>query len=216
MKNANKKTTTSTILTLAEGQQKPCIKLELKNIVFPKWSDIGLIGMMFRQYLKTKEQPEGNLYDEAKFQTVLRVLRGKVLMNNKPDTYCWKFSKLESAKDVRPIGTNCAEGLIALTDVLNEIEDIEEKKLLADMFSKLKEDLLLVTTPAENRTCIEVTEELYNAGITFCVDEWMDTDENGDASVTNLEIGDFLIVTDSGVYCIRREEFFETHNLSKS
>lgn len=212
---ANKATTTSTILALAKGQQKPCIKLEIKNIVFPKWSDIGLMGMMFRQYLRTKEQPEGNLYDEAKFQTVLRVLRGKVLMNNRPDTYCWKFNKLESAKDVRPIGTNCADGLIALTDVLNEIKDIEEKKLLADMFSKLKEDLLLVTTSAENRTCIEITKELYNAGLTFCVDEWMDTDENGEAPVTNLEVGDFLILTDSGVYCIRGEEFLDTHNLSK-
>lgn len=210
---ANKNVTTAKILSLASNSKRDCIKLELKNIVFPKWSDMGLMGMMFRQYLRTKEQPEGNLYDEAKFQTVLRILRGKVLMNNRPDAYCWKFNKLETAKDVQPIGTNCADALLSLMDVLNGIENLEEKKLLADMFAKMKEDLLLVTTPAENRSCIEITQELYDAGITFCIDEWMDTDEDGNAPITNLQIGDFLIVNENSVYRIGRDEFIETHEL---
>ena len=204
---------TLNILTLAAGKVQPCTKLEMQNIVFPKWSDIGLLGMMFRQCLMTKEQPNGNIYDEAQFQTVLRVLGGKLLMENRPDTYCWKFSKLQKAQNVRPIGVNCAEAILTMTEVLSTVTAQSEKTMLADMFANMKKDLLLVTSPAEQRTCIEVTQDLYNAGITCCVDEWMDADENGESEATLLNVGDFLIVTASGVYCIRRAEFLETHTL---
>ena len=209
----NKTNSTRQILTLAAGKVQPCTKLEMQNIVFPKWSDIGLLGMMFRQCLMTKEQPTGNIYDEAQFQTVLRVLDGKLLMESRPDTYCWKFSKLQKAKNVRPIGVNCAEAILTMTEVLATVTDQSEKTMLTDMFANMKKDLLLVTSPAEQRVCIEFSQELHDAGITHCVDEWMDVDENGYAEATLLNVGDFLIVTDSGVYCIRRAEFLETHSL---
>lgn len=207
----NKFETTKRILEV--GNILDCTKLELQNIVFPKWSDLGLMGLIFRQCVSTKEQPAGNIYDEAIFQTVLRVLDGKVLMSDRPDCYCWKFSKVESAKGVKVIGTNSAEGLISLCTVLSSITEESEKKMVADMFANLKKDLLLVTTPAENRYCIEVTQEMFLSGITACVDEWMETDENGMASATQLCIGDYLIVTDSGIYRIGRDEFMETHKL---
>lgn len=208
----NKIETTKRILE--EGNVVNCIKLELQNIVFPKWSDLGMLGMMFRQCVATKEQPEGNIYDEAVFQTVLRVLDGKVLMSDRPDCYCWKSSKVKSAKDVKVVGTNSAEGLISLCSVLNDVTSDSEKKMLADMFANMKKDLLLVTTPAEERRCIEVTREMYDAGITACVDEWMDADEDGMAAATNLCIGDYLIVTCDGVYRVGRDEFMETHRLA--
>ena len=75
----NKKTRTQEILAI--GSQRRCIKLELRNIVYPKWSDMGLDGLIFRQCLKTKAQPTGNIYDEAVFQTVLRIIGGKVLIS---------------------------------------------------------------------------------------------------------------------------------------
>ena len=205
----NKNETTLKILSM--GKKVPCTKLELQNIVFPKWSDLGLVGMMFRQCVSTKEQPTGNIYDEAVFQTVLRIIGGKVLMTGRPDCYCWKYSKVEAAKNVRMVGTNSAAGLINLCEVLASINNEEEKKMIADMFANSKKDLLLVTTPAENRTCIEVTPELYAAGITHCVDEWMDTDSDGNAEATALCVGDYLIVTSSGVYRIGHDEFVETH-----
>lgn len=211
MKKINKIETTKRILE--KGTIENCVKLELQNIVFPKWSDLGLIGMMFRQCVVTKEQPEGNIYDEAVFQTVLRVLDGKVLMSDRPDCYCWKYSKIKSAKNVKIVGTNSAEGLISLCSVLGAITSESDKKMLADMFANMKKDLLLVTTPAENRHCIEVTREMYDAGITACVDEWMDADEYGMASATTLCIGDYLIVTNDGVYRVGRDEFMETHRL---
>lgn len=205
----NKSETTSKILNM--GKKIPCTKLELQNIVFPKWSDLGLVGMMFRQCVSTKEQPNGNIYDEASFQTVLRIIGGKVLMTGRPDCYCWKYSKVEKSKNVRMVGTNSASGLITLCEVLAGINDEEEKKMIADMFANSKKDLLLVTTPAEERTCIEVTPELYAAGITHCVDEWMEVDSEGNAEATALCVGDYLIVTDSGVYRIGHDEFVETH-----
>ena len=78
------------------------------------------------------------------------------------------------------------------------------------MFSHMKKDLLLVTTPEEKRTCIEI-----NAGNTFtyCVDQWMETDSEGYAEATRLQFGDYLIVSDSGVYRVGHDEFRATHKL---
>lgn len=205
----NKKNMTEMIMDM--GEMKGCTKLAMQNIVFPKWSDLGLAGMMIRQCVSTKEQPAGNIYDEAIFQVVLRVIGGKVLMNGRPDCYCWKQSKVANSKDVQLVGTNSADGLINLCGILDSISDQTEKSMMADMFANLKKDLLLITTPAENRICIEVTADLYNSGITHCVDEWMETDENGYAEATELQIGDFMIVTNSGVYRVGRDEFIETH-----
>lgn len=196
---------------LAMGTKVSCTKLEMNNIVFPKWSDLGLAGMMIRQCVSTKEQPAGNIYDESVFQIVLRVIGGKVLMNGRPDCYCWKHSKVENAKDVKLVGTNSAAGLINLCGVLDSVTDGTEKSMMADMFANLKKDLLLITTPSEKRTCIRVTASMYESGITHCVDEWMDTDENGNAEATQLQVGDYLIVSSFGVYRIGREEFLETH-----
>lgn len=206
---ANKALTTKRILK--DGFQKPCTKLELQNIIFPKWDELGLIGMMFRQCVATKEQPSGNIYDEGTFQTVLRVVGGKVLISDRPDCYCWKFSKVTSAKSIAKIGSCSAEGILNLCNVLNGITCEKERTLVAEMFTNLKNDLLLVTTPAEKRTCIEVTEVMYYSGIRYCVDEWMETDDHGEAEATSLCIGDYLIVTDSGLYRIGHDEFCETH-----
>ncbi len=209
MAKINKEMTTRNILKT--GKQLNCVKLELQNIVFPKWSDLGLMGLIFKQCVSTKEQPSGNIYDEAVFQTVLRVIGGKVLMSGRPDCYCWKFSKVSGAKDVKVVGTNSAEGLINLCSVLSGIADETDQKMLADMFANMKKDLLLVTTASEERRCIEVTKELYDAGITACVDEWMEADENGEAESTQLQIGDYLIITANGVYRVGHDEFVETH-----
>lgn len=207
-----KSETTKRILEV--GNTIGCIKLELQNIVFPKWSDLGIMGMIFRQCVSTKEQPAGNIYDEAVFQTVLRVIGGKVLMSDRPDCYCWKLSKVTNAKNVKVIGTNSAEGLISLCSVLSSVTSESEKKMLADMFANLKKDFLLVTTPAENRYCIEVTQEMYDTGITACVDEWMETDENGMAEATQLYVGDYVIVTgNNSLYRVGHDEFEKTHRI---
>ena len=216
----NKVAVTETVIDKIAGSIRPCIKLGLDNIVFPKWSDLGLLGMIFSQKIKTKEQPTGCDYDEATYQVVMRVINGKVLMTGgRPDAYTWKHSKvtpyLDDPSKIRLIGTNSATAVLNLSEVMSTIENQEEKLILADMFCSLNKDLLLVSTESENRLCAEVTKELYDAGLTACVDTWMQTDENGDADATLLNIGDFLIInTDfTEVYCIRRDVFLETHSL---
>lgn len=211
MMSANKKETTERIFAL--GKQIPCTKLEMKNIIFPKWDELGLLGLMLRQCVVTKEQPQGNIYDETKFRIVMRIIRGRVLMEGKPDCYCWKFDKVEKATDKHLIGSNSAEGMKNACSLLTEIEDEKERTLFADMLASLKRDLIVATTPAEKRTCIEITQELYDKGVTFCVDSWMEVDESGMALYTALNVGDFLIVEGDSVYCIRHKEFMLTHEL---
>lgn len=199
---------------LERGIPCRCLKMEMHNIVFPQWDELGLIGMMFSQCLKTKEQPDGHIYDEAKFQPVLRILSGKVLISDKPDCYCWSFDKIRSASSVLDIGTATPGGILNLCNVLNSIHEHSEKALVADMFASLKRNLLLVTTPTEIRRCIQITQDLYDSGITHCVDEWMEVDENGMAEATELSVGDYVNVTEKGLYRIGLKEFMETHVLA--
>jgi hypothetical protein len=216
----NKAEATAKIHAMADKHTSPCVKLPLQNIVFPKWSDLGLLGMIFAQKIKTKEQPLGCDYDEAVYQVVMRVINGKVLMTGgRPDAYTWRQSKVEDVlsdpSKIRLIGTNSAAGLVALSEILATIADADERMIFADMFCNLKKDRLLVKTDAEERRCIEVTQDLFDAGLTVCVDSWMTPDENGEAEATQLSVGDFLIVEkDGSVYCVRRDEFAETHSVS--
>ena len=210
----NKKATTDRILRM--GKQIHCTKLPISNIVFPKWDDNGLFGMMLRQCVATKEFPEGHIYEEAQFQLVLRVLDGKVLMSDRPDCYCWRLEKVlkeEKKGNVRPIGVNSANGLLNLMEVMRTVTDPKESKLLADMFVSWNKDLMLVALPAEERICIVVTQEMLDAGITHCVNSYDDPDENGDAPATPIYVGDILIVEDNGVYRVGREEADVTYRL---
>lgn len=208
----NKNETTRRIINI--GKAMACQKLEMQNLVFPKWDELGLIGMMFRQCVSTKEQPLGNIYDETTYQVVLRVLDGRVLMAGRPDCYCWKHSKVDNAKNITVIGTHSADGLLVLSSILESVTDESEKKMLADMFVSLGKDLLMVTTPAENRWCIEISQEMYDSGITACVDEWMEEDESGMAEATQLSVGDYVIVTgNNNLYRVGHDEFLETHRI---
>lgn len=218
-KKANKEITTKKILETAADQIQQCTKLRMDNIIFPKWNDLGLLGMIFRQDIRTKEQPDGHVYDEATYQVVMRIISGHLLMTGgRPDTYTWKFSKVANSENIRFIGCNSADAVINLSTALMSIKNDHEKHLFADMFCNWKKDLLLVTSPEEKRLCIEITPELYQAGITACVDEWMGTDANGEADITRLNIGDYLIVSDekNSVYCIRHDEFVGTHSLKNN
>jgi len=211
----NKKEVTAKIFSLAAGQIRHCTKQTIDNIIFPKWSDIGLWGEIFAMKVKTKEQPLGCDYDEAKFQVVMRVIDGKVLMTGgRPDAYTWKAAKVAEyveKKKFRYIGINSAQGIITLSKVINTIPEEKEQEMFADFFSTINKDLLLITSGEESRQCIEVTRELYDAGITACIDSWMEPDENGEADATILNVGDFLIIEGDQVYRVAHDEFVATH-----
>lgn len=183
----------STAEILEKGIIHPCTKLASNNIIFPNWDDTGLLGQILQQYSG---------------MAVLSLINGKVLVTGRP-SYCWKFGKITS-DDLMSVGTRSASAILNLCNLLSS-SSMQEKTLVAGIFANMTEDLLLVTTHAEERHCIEVTQELYDSGITACVDEWMVPDENGEAEATPLQIGDYLIVTTSGVYRVSRDEFVVTH-----
>ena len=186
---------------------------KIVNILFPKWSNLGLLGAIFAQVVKTKEAPGGQIYDEASFRTVLRIIDGKVRMtDDRPDSYAWDIDTLRSkTKEIGLIGVNSAEGLINLSKILLEIKSRKEMEEVANMFANLKQDLIWVETVAETRKCIEYTDDMRKHGITCCLNEW----EDDDGTPTLLNVGDFLIINEEKetLYCIRREEFLTTHIL---
>lgn len=211
----NKSVNYAMISRLTDGKEVPCTKVRMDNIVFPKLEEMGILGMFFCQKIKTKEQPNGCEYDEEMFQVVMRIVNGKLRIEHDKkmltDSYAWKISKvvqqIEKGK-ARPMGLYSGEALINFSEVLNSIKDEEEKKKFADkVWQTGNLGMLLVTTDEEPRICIEVTQELYDQGLKFVVDEWM----ADDAPTTDLNVGDFLIKSSDGYYCIRRAEFLETH-----
>ena len=208
---------TAQILETVAPHTERCRKIALANIVLPRWSDIGLWGQIFAMRVRTKEQPDGCPYPES-CRVVVRIIDGKVYMTGgMPDAYAWDEETakkyLSDLDKIRYIGINSAAGIVNLSEILQTVADPKEKLALADWFSMSNRDFLLVGTPEEQRQCVEVTQELYEAGLTVCVDDWMEPDDNGEAEATQLNVGDFLIIKKSGVYCIRRAEFYETHRL---
>lgn len=206
----------------------PCRKLAMDNIVFPMWSELGAFAFMHRFDVYTAEQPNGCSYDAAKFQSVLRVLGGKVLFDDfrrsahnhkRTDNYCWgveKVVKLVSDGKTRPIGTASAEGLLNLMELSATITDEDDRLAIARTFASFNRDMLLAHTPAENRYFVRINESAYNAGWKYCVDEWMDVDQNGNAEATELLVGDVLIINTKAdgsrtCYRIDREMFELTH-----
>ena len=210
----NKNEVTANILKVAKEYSKPCTKLSMANIVMPALDSQGLMAKVFPGMVLTKEQPNGCHYG-ASAAPVLRVLGGKLLDNNgMADAYAWdaKTYAKKAAKS-HPIGFGYGATLESVKwamEVLNTVADPIERDMLTKFFIE-QPYLRLVFSKEEKRTCLEVTQELYNNGLNTCVDEWMDEDENGMSDATILNVGDFLIINESGVYCIRKEEFLGTH-----
>ena len=215
----NKNEFNALIANLVKTHGRPCVKLALDNIVFPRWSEMGAYAYMHKYMPTTAEQPDGYAYPHAKFQSVLRVLGGKVLFEDtrradgkRTDNYCWEVDKvnnLVAQGKTRPIGTGSTEGLLNLMALAATVTDPEDKLILAETFSFSNKDMLLAHTDAENRVFIRVTQELYDAGLTLSADEWIDADADGMAEASKLTVGDVIIVTtyeDGSVTGYRVEE----------
>ncbi len=198
---------------LAMATPVSCIKMEIGNILLPKWNELDLVHYMFRMCVKTKEAPMGHFYDEAEFTPVLRIVDHTVVdENNQTDNYCWNKAMVAKHIDKAvPIGTSSGAGIVTMSSVIAAVSKQSDRMKLGNFFSYMNKDLLYVCTPEENRMCIPVTQELYDAGLTWCIDEWVNADENGEYAKTILNVGDVLIVSDSGVYCCRKDVFNKTY-----
>lgn len=198
---------------LAMATPIPCIKMEIGNILLPRWNPENLMSYMFRMCVKTKEAPMGCFYDEAEFTPVLRIVDHAVVdEHNRTDNYCWDKKMVAKHIDrAVPIGTDSAKGIVVMSKLMGSIPKEADRLTLATLFSEQKRDLLYIVTPEEARMCIPVTKELYDAGLTWCIDEWIEPDENGEYMRTELEVGDVLIASENGVYCCRKNVFAKTY-----
>ena len=132
------------------------------------------------------------------------------------DAYAWDAEtyKKKAAKS-HPVGFGFGASVESVNwaiEVLNTVKDPTERDMLTKFMIE-QPSLRLIFSAEEQHRCIEVTQQLFDAGVTECVDEWMQTNDDDMAQATVLNVGDFLIVTEDGVYCVRREEFLETHKL---
>ena len=193
---------------------KKCKKISLINIVFPNWDELDVINDMFRQVVKTKEHPEGFLYNEANYRVVLRIYNGRLYDDsNMADSYCWSNKDvLSKSKKVQPIGINSPIAILNLCSVLNSMINEDEKLKIAGMFSSFNKNLLYIESKEEHREVVEITEDLYNKGITSCIDEWVDM-VNNEYIHTPLNIGDYLVINHENktLYRIEKDAFLATH-----
>ena len=212
---ANKTEINKKVAALVAGKEISCKKLAMANIVMPTLESQGLMALVFPGMVITKEQPKGCFYG-ATAAPVIRVLGGKVLSNGMADAYAWSpETYAKKAKESYPIGFGygaSVESVKWAMEIVNSIGDPMERELMIKFFLE-QPSLRLVFSAEENRTAIEVTQELFDAGLQYVIDDWMKEDELGLCDVTQLNVGDYLIVTKDGYYCIRREEFLETHSL---
>ena len=208
--------------------KEPWTKMRLDNILMPPFKDFAIFGEILRQVVKTKEDPNGHLYEESEYRMVIRILDGRLLMDGMYDAYAWKndkvlkeLSKYSDGK-VPCIGTHdpTGEALLNFAKVLATIKDPAEKKKFAAMISQSAFDLLLVTTEEEKRLVIPVSDHvlqlLHEKGVYEIVDDWCyDTARWPDAELdlpgTRLEVGQFLICTQKGFYHIGHDEFLKSH-----
>lgn len=201
-----KKEETNKILSEFRYMAKPYIKLPIDNILLPSWNQLGLIGKIYTQAIKTKENPNGQIYDELEYRTVLRILDGKLLINNLLDAYTWSSKRVrDNIGNAYPIGVHDGKSLLNLSKFLSTIRDIKEREEFADMMANSTRDFLVCPTPAEVRKVIIVDTTIGKAlGWTIC-NEWCEAED------CKLEYGDAIVVSDNGYYRIGREEFSLTY-----
>lgn len=182
----------------------PCIKLPINNLVLPQ--NPVLMNIMHAFMPKTAEQPSGCKYDAKMYQSMVRVINGQLLFDDarrvddggvRTDNYCWTTEKVQKYVNdgkAKVINNKTEEGLANKEMFLQTITSEEERQMMADMLDFLNADFLLIEDAMAKRFCIRITQELYDAGWTHCVDEWMKTDKNGNAPATELFVGDVIIV----------------------
>lgn len=143
--------------------------------------------------IHTKESPASGTIYPADHIAVVRVLGGKVFINDKYDIYTLSPEKA-SKKLVDPI---------VPTKVLNKEQELDLKPL----FDAASEPVYGYITPVEMRRVIVITPDME---VNTCYNEW------DPATPCSMNIGDVFVVSDENTYTgyrIGKEEFAETHVL---
>lgn len=214
MRKANKEETTKRILDLGSNSIIECLKLETKEIIFPKCeeTDESKVDKITNcVYLHNACSA-----DSKEYLFVMRFVGNQVYMatgEERIDPFV--YNQLQSLDRLPKIGCQSSEALLTLMGEMNKLIDSSQKLMVANFFTGVPRDFVMVTSYMQARRCIRVTEQLYHKGLRYCVDEWTPTDENGDGEITELNIGDYVVVAKNypqSTFCVRQEEFEHTHS----
>ena len=182
-------------------------------ISFP---DLGLLSKL-RPVPRTEEgdmeyPTAPSVSEEYRMNVLLRVVNGKLYNNvGQLDCYAHDMKTYQKAmRRARVIGCNSPEAQNELNALLATMVNPEEAEELRATMALFAIDFQMGYTTPDWRQVVEVTQEMYDAGLTSVVNDW-ESEKSGWA-VTQLNVGDFLVFTTNGVYVIRREEFIETHS----
>lgn len=210
------------ILELAKTLAVPYTKLETENIVVPSLKKYGFIANLVPGVITT-EEPGGHLYPTGLMVT--RVVEGRVVIDddkkgkdNQYDTYAWKVSTVQDYIDkgnYAVIGRHSPEGLNNFAKLHSTLKTELDREKFCEGFMPWGIDLILIHTEEEHKMCIEVTQELYDAGLRYWADDWRndqaEKDPNGMVSTTALEVGDILVISDIGAYVVARNIVKKTY-----
>ena len=201
-----------------------CTKLPVDSIIFPLFDEdsFGAFAHIVMPLVLTAEAPNGHHYPHDHYHIVARVLGGKVLFDTKTkgdhrvkraESYAWDKKKVLDLIEkglTRSLDVDTDEGKANVDALIATIPDDYERMLLWKMFYKgPRGNLLLAMEPASNRYCIRVDEKILAVFPTI-LDSWQrySLDDEGCAEVTELVLGDRLIVTynDDGTVSVYRCE----------
>ena len=199
-------------------------KLPIDNIVFGKLDEVPLLEMLLNLNIVTKEHLEGTTYDKRRFQMVMRIIGGRLLMRGqdlieRPDAYAWHTSKVLKAKNKKRIGFHSTEGALTYAQAIRTLSSKYEQELFTDLLVKWSSDLLLIHTDEELREVIFVSEDLIvKHGITEVPNsydiEWPAEGAKG-VELTPIKVGDALVIEHCSFgpafYVVQKDEFEITH-----
>lgn len=192
-----------------------CVKMRMYNIVWPSWSaEEYEFDRRFHGSHIVQNKEQGIHQYAPSYHPLCRInQRGELLdENGMLDAYAWteaEFNKF--AEKVEPFGGNSGQGILNMCEIIPTIRNAKHRLMFAHRMAREKRDLLLVTSAQENRRCVEVTQELYNKGLVAWIDNWVSPDEMGDYPVTLLHVGDRLVQSGDGFYCVRQDVYLQTY-----
>lgn len=204
------------ILELAKTMAIPYIKLSMDNIVVPSFKGYGFASMQVPCVI-SKENPKGQIYKDG--HMVVRIIDGRLVEEREEDAKCsgiaedgdvydaygWSAKKVADAferGDVRLIGRFSPEGMYNYGCLFGTLKTEYDRKLFSASFIPYGLDLYLIHTPAEDKMCIEVTQEMIDGGLKYWPDDWRsyDVDAEGFVDTTPLNAGDLLVISANGAY----------------
>lgn len=195
------------------SESRIALRDEVAAIYFPN------MGILYDMHPKTRTK-EGDMEyvlsdkapEEERMHVLLRIVNGR-LYNHLGQLECYAHDMKTYTKNMRKakrIGYNSPEGQNNLVDVLSSMFDESEKARMEALLRMFAIDFDLCYTAPDWRQVVEVTQEMYDAGLTSIINDW-ECEKSG-WTITNLNVGDFLVFTMAGMYTIRRDEFLQTHS----